>query len=154
MTACAPNEIDGLKLVSLFAGAGGLDLGLEFAGFKTVVVNEIEPHACETLRANRALPTMNQTEFENWFAKQLKQKCYANINKEEASRLKQRLAESLGKYAFLRDAKIIQGDIRSTTSEELCEAGRVKPGDLTLVAGGPPCQPFSRAGKRESAAVR
>lgn len=29
------------SLVSLFAGAGGLDIGLELAGFSTLVVNEL-----------------------------------------------------------------------------------------------------------------
>jgi DNA (cytosine-5)-methyltransferase 1 len=40
-------------VVSLFSGGGGLDLGLEMAGFSTRAAVEIEPYACETLRKNR-----------------------------------------------------------------------------------------------------
>ena len=41
------------KLIELFAGAGGLALGLEKAGFKSVMLNEIDKQACETLKLNR-----------------------------------------------------------------------------------------------------
>lgn len=41
------------SLVELFAGAGGLALGLEKAGFKSVLLNEKDKFACKTLRFNR-----------------------------------------------------------------------------------------------------
>lgn len=40
------------SVVSLFAGAGGLDTGLHMAGFKTIWANEIDKDACETYMAN------------------------------------------------------------------------------------------------------
>ena len=40
-------------LVELFAGAGGLALGLEQAGFKSLLLNEKDKYACQTLRLNR-----------------------------------------------------------------------------------------------------
>lgn len=40
-------------LIELFAGAGGLALGMEKAGFKSLLLNEIDKHACNTLRQNR-----------------------------------------------------------------------------------------------------
>lgn len=40
-------------LLELFAGAGGLAIGMELAGFKSVLLNEIDPAACKTLRKNR-----------------------------------------------------------------------------------------------------
>lgn len=39
--------------VELFAGAGGLAIGLEKAGFNTIGLNEINKDACKTLKKNR-----------------------------------------------------------------------------------------------------
>ena len=41
------------KVLELFAGAGGLAVGMEKAGLKCVALNEIDKFACETLRKNR-----------------------------------------------------------------------------------------------------
>ena len=46
-----PDHIYGV--VELFAGAGGLALGMEKAGLKCKVLNEIDKWACQTLRTNR-----------------------------------------------------------------------------------------------------
>ena len=41
------------KNIELFAGAGGLALGLEKAGFQSLLLNEIDRDACKTLKKNR-----------------------------------------------------------------------------------------------------
>ncbi len=41
------------SVLELFAGAGGLALGLEKSGLKCIALNEIDKWACETLRNNR-----------------------------------------------------------------------------------------------------
>ena len=40
------------------------------------------------------------------------------------------------------------GDIRGLSPDQLLEAARLKVGETFLLCGGPPCQPFSTAGKR------
>ena len=49
-----PNK---LKIISLFTGAGGLDLGFEKAGFEISVAVEQDSSCCNTLRKNR--PNLN-----------------------------------------------------------------------------------------------
>lgn len=41
-----------MNIVSLFSGAGGLDLGFHKAGFKTIVANELDKKICPTFRVN------------------------------------------------------------------------------------------------------
>ena len=48
--AKAENEY---KVLELFAGAGGLAIGLEKAGLKCEALNLIDKFACQTLRNNR-----------------------------------------------------------------------------------------------------
>lgn len=86
--------------VSLFAGAGGLDLGFEQAGFDVRVALEWDARSCETLRHNRP------------------------------------------------HKAVIQKDIALVTPEEILSAGKIKPGNVFAVIGGPPCQGFSQIGKR------
>lgn len=44
---------NGFTTIELFAGAGGLALGVEQAGFTTLAALEIDEDACDTLRKNR-----------------------------------------------------------------------------------------------------
>jgi DNA (cytosine-5)-methyltransferase 1 len=45
--------LKGYTVLELFAGAGGLAVGMEKAGLKCVALNEIDKWACQTLRKNR-----------------------------------------------------------------------------------------------------
>lgn len=46
-----PNSV--YTVIELFAGAGGLAIGLEQSGIKCIALNEIDKWACSTLRKNR-----------------------------------------------------------------------------------------------------
>ncbi len=48
------------KIISLYTGAGGLDLGFEAAGFEVAVALEMDAEAVATLRANRDWPVIDQ----------------------------------------------------------------------------------------------
>lgn len=53
--------------ISLFSGAGGLDIGFERAGFETVFANELDADAAETWRINRsACSAMNQGDINDY----------------------------------------------------------------------------------------
>jgi DNA (cytosine-5)-methyltransferase 1 len=39
--------------VSLFSGAGGLDIGIERAGFEPITLSDVEPVFCDSLKANQ-----------------------------------------------------------------------------------------------------
>ncbi|MEE1747490.1 MULTISPECIES: DNA cytosine methyltransferase [unclassified Streptomyces] len=54
--------MSGLRFVDVCAGAGGLALGLEEAGFEPVLLLDRKPVACETLRLNR--PAWNILEMD------------------------------------------------------------------------------------------
>lgn len=45
--------MDKPKVVSLFSGAGGLDIGFRNAGFHTVFASDVWNIACQTLKENK-----------------------------------------------------------------------------------------------------
>lgn len=47
------------------------------------------------------------------------------------------------------DTKIVPGDIKTLTGNDLLKAAGLKPGELDILDGSPPCSAFSVAGKRE-----
>jgi len=55
----------GLKVISLFSGAGGLDIGFEKAGFSIAVAVESDPACCDTLRTNRPSTPVINDKIEN-----------------------------------------------------------------------------------------
>lgn len=85
--------------MSLYTGAGGLDLGLEAAGFDVALCVEMDKDCRKTLSGNRP----------SW-----------------------RLSEP--------------GNIHELTPEQAMQQANLQVGEVTLLAGGPPCQPFSKSG--------
>lgn len=49
-----------MNLISLFSGAGGLDLGFNYAGFRTITANEFDKKICPTFKIN--FPDVNLIE--------------------------------------------------------------------------------------------
>lgn len=98
--------------VSLFAGAGGLDLGLEQAGWRCRYAADIDAAACDSLRAN----------------------------------VGRRLAAGGGALA---QAVIEQADITVQDGDAIMARAGLRRGDATLLAGGPPCQAWSSAGRQK-----
>ena len=59
-----------MRFISLFAGAGGLDLGLEYAGWSCDYATDIDPVAVATLNANRGRRTGGIKALENALVEQ------------------------------------------------------------------------------------
>jgi DNA (cytosine-5)-methyltransferase 1 len=112
-----------LKFVDLFAGCGGLSLGLELADFEPIFVNELNQSALETYLLNReAHYPLLRSKYN-----------LADIK---------RLVES--------DGRLLHQLIREFKTDYHLDVNR---GELDLLVGGPPCQGFSGLGHRRSYSV-
>jgi DNA (cytosine-5)-methyltransferase 1 len=98
-----------LNYIDLFAGCGGLSLGLHQAGWKGIFAIEKSPDAFETLRHN-LINGKEHFKWPKWLPKEA-----LEIN------------AVLGQY---------QDELKNLS------------GKVTMIAGGPPCQGFSMAGRR------
>jgi DNA (cytosine-5)-methyltransferase 1 len=105
------------SLVSLFCGAGGLDIGLEQAGFETVCASDWEDDCIATLR----------------------------LNKQKGIRV-----EGNPRRRYLSSASIVQADIADLRGDDLRPASSSDGWRPDVLAGGPPCQPFSSSGAQRS----
>src|SRR5690606_41216022 len=71
--------LDDYTVLELFAGAGGLAIGLEKAGLKCKALNEIDKWACQTLRENRPNWNVLEGDIKNYDFSDFK----GNIRSEE-----------------------------------------------------------------------
>ncbi len=105
-----------LTVVSLFSGAGGLDVGLERAGWDTVAATDIDPLAIASLTASQdaEIPIRGRLD-----------------------------------RTHLQGTRILQADIRELDPADLRPTGCRRDWRPSLLAGGPPCQPWSSAGLQQ-----
>lgn len=55
-----------MKSLSLFTGAGGMDVGFKNAGYQVVAANELDKHACTTFRKNHQNTMMIEGDIEKY----------------------------------------------------------------------------------------
>jgi DNA (cytosine-5)-methyltransferase 1 len=156
--------------IELFAGCGGLSLGLKSANSKLLLANELSPMAGETFAYNFFAEDLNAlANNPPEDLKPLKTKWLSSkYNKDE---LAKRLCENPQEYPSLgegicdlpRDGVGLEGSLVVGSITELnkwlndnknkhaLDQLRQGFGDghVDLVSGGPPCQSFSMAGMRE-----
>ncbi|WP_321514938.1 DNA cytosine methyltransferase [Marinifilum fragile] len=141
------------KHIELFAGCGGMTLGLEAAGFDFYFANEISPMAAETFAYNILDEDLKEI-------KAPKNTIWINSLLEKGS--KDRLRENpfkamSGTYNDLKesdslDKKMVVGDINLLLTYLQKNKKLVKQiwdNEVDLLSGGPPCQSFSLAGRRD-----
>lgn len=140
----------------LFAGCGGFSLGLIQAGFEVVGAVEWEPYAALTYMTNLGSYPINIHYVEPEDKERL------NAALEKQLEYNERYHNKGGIYRFdaagsgwIRnhpEASPVRhfwfGDIRKIKGQDILDALRQEPGDIDCVCGGPPCQGFSMAGKR------
>ncbi len=111
--------------VDLFSGCGGLSLGLHWAGFRRVCALERSPDAARTYYNNL-------------------------VSREEGEGVWERIVSSPDEQMSIG---LIVGDIESRMGE-LLKSCCLRGPRVDVVVGGPPCQGYSLAGKRNPADPR
>lgn len=154
-----------LNHIELFAGCGGLSLGLESIGFELLLANELSPMAAESFAFN----LLNEDLLEKSKTGQKSSSTiWLNSNFSELSaRLRENpfqfpQYDGFGYSDMPSDpqkliGKLVVGSIIELNSYIRSNSSLLynlrnafgKSGGLDLVSGGPPCQSFSMAGKRE-----
>lgn len=153
--------------IELFAGCGGLSLGLESEGFDLLFANELSPMAAETFAYNHLAADLNDESCaknskvhwlsSNFSRSEIKKRLRENPNDllGQAGRYSDLDGFSAQQYALLERSLIIGSivDLNNLLRRKSKLLTFVKSGfnsnGVDLISGGPPCQSFSLAGLRQ-----
>src|SRR5690606_15385865 len=145
-----------LKHIELFAGCGGMSLGLEKAGFELYFANELSPMAGETFAYNMLGEDLDSLSKEGISSSKVKWIKSQYPTADLARRLRENPFQATNKGIFsdlkrLEDikGKLLIGDIDNLldffdSNPDIVE--QIRNEDIDLLSGGPPCQGFSLAG--------
>ena len=135
----------------LFAGCGGMSLGIESEGFRRIFSNELSPMPAATYAYNlihKKNPSTRNSE--NWYTR------LYSPNKNEPFKADPRIYEEspVSRLAIkeLRkfDGKMFVGGIHQLNKAlETISKHQRENLKLDILSGGPPCQSFSLAGRRD-----
>lgn len=147
-----PPAPDVLTAIDLFSGAGGFSLGFHQSGWHVRAAVEFEPYAAATYLMNLGGP---RTELH--FIDPADERRWEKAIDSEATRSKRTgvpaYAPGAGWISHQEHQQPVEhfylGDIRSLDAATVMDDLAIKPGDAGCVFGGPPCQGFSMAGRRE-----
>jgi DNA (cytosine-5)-methyltransferase 1 len=152
--------------IELFAGCGGLSLGLESEGFDLLLANELSPMAGETFAYNHLGINLDENGIKAddrvyWISSQhIRDKSEERLkeNPYNAAGLKNRTSDLDGieKHPEKLRRSLLIGSILDLNTILLNKPKLTKAlkkglgdGEVDLVSGGPPCQSFSMAGMRQ-----
>jgi len=150
-----------MKYIELFAGCGGLSVGLESLKYKMVFANELSPMAGETFAYNLLREDLRQLADKKKTASKVKWISSEYDSNELAERLRENpqnypkfssATSELGNHLDDLYGKLIIGSIVElnrylTSHKNVVHA--LQNENIDLVSGGPPCQSFSLAGLRQ-----
>ena len=140
--------------IELFAGCGGMSLGLESNGYDLYFANELSPMAGETFAYNILGETLENNikpKKTLWLKSQFKKEEIANRLRENPFLATDGKYSDIDKNTNLK-GKLLIGDINVlldflNNTPKL--VNKIKKDNIDLISGGPPCQSFSLAGLRE-----
>jgi DNA (cytosine-5)-methyltransferase 1 len=142
-----------LKFIELFAGCGGMSLGLEAANFELYFANELSPMAGETYAYNllgEDLKTTKDPQKTLWINSQFEKGNPKRLNENPYNATNGEFADINKDSDFKR--KLLIGDINQLNDflkKNQSVLKKIINEQIDLVSGGPPCQSFSLAGRRE-----
>jgi DNA (cytosine-5)-methyltransferase 1 len=142
--------------IDLFAGAGGMSLGLMQGGFDVVAAVDADPLCAITYMYNLgAYPC--RFHFVSAKDEQALEKALWREHEKKKGLLPFPVSGA-NRDAVYPDRLGVEhfwlGDIRKISGQEILAALGKEAGQIDLVAGGPPCQGFSTSGKRQIADPR